>query len=141
MKSTMPIHKFMTPSPHTVGDYILLSVAKQMMAEHGIRHLPVQHQAKIVGIISERDIHLALSIHPNAKDLLVKDIMIEEPYCVSEECDLTQVAAEMAEHRYGCAIVENEQGRAIGIFTTVDALRVLGETIGTKKRSGISVIR
>jgi acetoin utilization protein AcuB len=124
-----------------VGDAILLSIAKQIMAEHGIRHLPVLHQAKIVGIISDRDINLALSIHPNAKDLLVKDVMTEEPYCVTEDCELTQVATEMANHRYGCAVIENEQGRAIGIFTTVDALRILGETVGSKKRAEIRLIR
>lgn len=122
LETTRPIQKYMTKFPHSIGEDMPLSKAKEMMAEHGIRHLPVQNRAKVVGIISDRDIHVAYALHPTAKDLLVKDVMTEDPYVVSEKCPLLQVVTEMARHKYGCAIVENEKGRAVGIFTAVDAL-------------------
>lgn len=132
MNTANPIKKYMTKSPHTIGEDIALSTAIEVMREHQVRHLPVQYGGKLVGVLSERDVRLALSVHPTAKDLKVGDIMTEEPYSVTMECPLQQVAAEMAKHKYGCAIVENEQGRAIGIFTAVDALGLLGEWLRKK---------
>lgn len=134
MNSTNPIKDYMTESPHTIGEDMPLSKAMEMMREYHIRHLPVQHRGRLVGILSDRDVHLALSVHPAAKDLQVGDVMTEEPYSVTPDCPLEQVAIEMAKHKYGCAIIENEKGRAIGIFSATDAVGLLGEWL--RKKSG-----
>lgn len=135
MSTAHPIQKYMTESPHTIGEDIPLSKAMEMMREYQIRHLPVQSAGKLVGILSDRDVKLALTVHQAAKDLKVGDIMSDEPYSVGLDCPLEQVAAEMAKHKYGCAIVENEQGRAVGIFSAVDGLRLLGEWLREKSLS------
>lgn len=132
MNQSHPIKNYMTKCPYTIGEDIPLSRAMEMMREHQIRHLPVQTRAKLVGVLSDRDIRLALSVHPAAKDLKVGDIMTEEPYSVTADCPLEQVAAEMSRHKYGCAIIENEQGRAVGIFTLLDAAAILGEWLRMK---------
>jgi acetoin utilization protein AcuB len=132
MNNTNPIKDYMTESPHTIGEDMPLSKAVEMMREYRIRHLPVQHRGKLVGILSERDVHLALSVHPTAKVLQVGDVMTEEPYSVTPDCSLEQVATEMAKHKYGCAIVENEKGRAIGVFSATDAVGLLGELLRKK---------
>lgn len=105
------------------------------MREFHIRHLPVQRRSKLVGILSDRDVRLALAVHAAAKDLQVGDVMTEAPYSVSPECSLEQVTTEMGKHRYGCAIVENEKGQAIGIFTAVDAMTLFGEWLKKKSQS------
>lgn len=132
MNNTNPIKDYMTESPHTIGEDMPLSKAVEMIREYRIRHLPVQHRGKLVGILSERDVYLALSVHPTAKDLQVGDVMTEEPYSVTPDCSLEQVATEMAKHKYGCAIVENEKGRAIGVFSATDAVGLLGELLRKK---------
>ena len=132
MSKMNPIKKYMTKSPHTIGEDISLSKAMEMMREYRVRHLPVQYGGKLTGVLSDRDIKLALMIHPTAKDLKVGDIMTEDPYSVTADCPLEQVAAEMAKNKFGCAIIENEQGRAIGIFTSVDALGLFGEWLRKK---------
>jgi acetoin utilization protein AcuB len=45
-------------------------------------------------------------------------------YTVQPETPLLDVAAAMADHKYGCAVV-TEGHHVVGIFTTVDALRAL----------------
>lgn len=135
MRTANPIKKYMTESPRTIGEDIPLSKAMEMMREHHVRHLPVQYGGKLVGVLSDRDVKLALSVHPSAIDLKVGDIMTEAPYSVTLDCPLEQVAAEMARHKYGCAVVENEQGRAVGIFSAVDALGLLGEWLRKKNLS------
>jgi acetoin utilization protein AcuB len=50
--------------------------------------------------------------------------MAEEPYTVSPEEPLDVVAAIMADHKIGSAVIV-DCGEVQGIFTTVDALRAL----------------
>jgi CBS domain-containing protein len=38
----------------------------------------------------------------------------------------------MAEHRYGCAVVKQDNGKVVGIFTATDGLRVLGQILETR---------
>lgn len=128
MKAMPKIYKVMTTMPHTIGADISIKRAMEMMREFHIRHLPVQKAGELVGIISDRDIKLARSFQ-GPGELLVDDVMTPDPYVVSPNAELDQVVFEMAEHKYGCAIVRQENGNVVGIFTDNDALRVLGETL------------
>jgi CBS domain-containing protein len=58
------------------------------------------------------------------KEVRVEEAMTAEPFTVAPDDDVKTVAAEMAKHRYGTAIVA-ENGHIRGIFTTTDALRAL----------------
>lgn len=140
MKQMPVIGDVMTPAPHTVGEDITLSKARERMHEFHIRHLPVQYGGRLVGVLSDRDIKLALMIHPAAKDLKVGDIMTEGVYAISSRTPLNEVAAHMAANKIGCAVVKDEREKAIGIFTLVDALtifeRVLLEHYGLRKEIG-----
>ncbi len=54
----MPIvGSVMTSFPYFVDADDTATKMEAMMDRHGIRHLPVQHKGKIVGIVSERDLH------------------------------------------------------------------------------------
>ena len=59
----------------------------------------------------------------------VDEVMTPEPYTVRPEAPLDEVVLEMAEHKYGCAIIEQGNGKVVGIFTAVDGLRELGERL------------
>ncbi len=131
MKQMPTIQKFMTAMPHTVGKDIPIKKALELMREHQIRHLPVQEAGKLVGVLTDRDLKLAASFE-GAYKLAVDEVMTSDPYTVRPEAPLDQVVLEMAEHKYGCAIVQQENGKVVGIFTSIDALRVLGETLKTR---------
>ncbi|MGZ3420321.1 MAG: CBS domain-containing protein [Polyangiales bacterium] len=119
------ITEFMTPAPWTIGNDQPLSRAHAMMRQHGIRHLPVLHGGKLVGVVSLGDLHLLEALGKiDLQHVTVEEAMTPEPYVVTEETPMREVAAQMAEHKYGTAIVARES-RVIGIFTTVDALRAL----------------
>lgn len=119
----------MHPFPHTVGTNQTLDVALDMMREHGFRHLPVKDSNKLVGIITERDINFALRFDKkDPQELKVKDAYMGEPYTVSPETPVYQVAAKMAHEHLGCALIV-EHDKLVGIFTTVDACRLLSEVL------------
>jgi len=128
MKKSLKVQDYMTEMPHTIGEDMTLTVAMERMREFHVRHLPVLYGGKIRGVISDRDIRLALSVYPAAKDLKVGDVMTEDPYLVEPTTDMERVAYEMATHKYGCAIV-SDKGAAVGIFTMVDAARLLAELL------------
>jgi acetoin utilization protein AcuB len=57
-KSIPQVQKYMTTDIQTIGDEQPMSVAHRMMREQRIRHLPVLHQGRVVGIVTDRDLHL-----------------------------------------------------------------------------------
>ncbi len=124
-----PIYKYMTVCPLTIGRAEPLEHAKKAMIEKSIRHLPVLDGGAVVGVVSERDVEtvLALAGKSSAK-VTVEDAMTKEPYVVAADAKLARVASDMARHKYGCAIVL-ERGAVAGVFTTVDALKVLAKIL------------
>ena len=126
MKQMPMIEKVMTPMPHTVGNDIPVKTAYDLMKQHRIRHLPVQKGGELVGVITDRDIKLATSFS-GPTELTVEDVMTPDPYSVAPRAALDEVGLEMAEHKYGCAIVRQDNGKVVGIFTAIDALRYLAQ--------------
>lgn len=119
------IGQFMTPLPHTIEFDQPLARAHELMRQHHIRHLPVMQNGKLLGLVSIRDLHLIETLRDvDPDEVPVEDAMAEEPYTVSPDEPLDAVAAIMADHKLGSAVVV-EGGRVQGIFTTVDALRAL----------------
>ena len=114
--------------PHTIAQDMTAKMALSMMREFHIRHLPVENGGKLVGLVSDRDIKFASSF-AHDKELTVDEIMTPDPYTVLPQTSVDDVVMNMAEHRYGCAIVKQENGKVVGIFTATDGLRVLGEVL------------
>src|SRR4051812_42393409 len=103
VSNPLAVTQYMTRAPHTIGENVSLDKALKIFRELNIRHLPVRLAGSLVGVISDRDIRFALSIHPSAKDLKIGDIMTEDPYAVSESTPVSIVAAHMAQHKIGSA--------------------------------------
>jgi len=128
-----PIHEFMVRSPHSIGREQTLAVAHDHMRDFGLRHLPVLHGGRLVGLLTQRDLLFIETLRDvDPTKVPVEDAMSVDVFTVGKDTPLATVASEMAEHKYGCAVVV-EGARVIGIFTTVDALRalvsVLDETV------------
>jgi acetoin utilization protein AcuB len=131
-KAIPPVQKYMTTAPQTIGTEQTLHQASALMREHGIRHLPVLHGGRLAGILSERDVALISGlkdVDPNK--VLVEEAMSGDPFTVSPETPVNQVAAEMAAKKYGSAIVVQNH-KVVGVFTVVDACQVLAEVFETR---------
>jgi acetoin utilization protein AcuB len=133
MSKAIPhIDKYMTPGPHSVGQEQPLVQAHKLMRDHHIRHLPVLHGGKLVGVLSDRDLHLIESLRDVDPDkVLVEEAMSDVVYTVTPKAPLDEVVREMAQHKYGCAVVE-DNGKVVGVFTTVDAMRAFADLLDTR---------
>jgi acetoin utilization protein AcuB len=131
-KPVPPIFKYMTTSPHTVDEKDSIANAAKKMAEHRIRHLPVMSGSKVVGLLSLRDINVIETLQGvDPKTVTVDAAVATQPYQTDAMTPVTEVAATMAEHKYGSAIVV-QNNEVVGMFTTVDACRVLAEVFETR---------
>ena len=133
MTKTIPhIKKFMTTDVQTIGDDQPMTVAHRLMREQHIRHLPVLHQGKVVGIVTDRDLHLVETLADvDPKKIAVSEAMTPDPYVVSPEASLDEVVSTMAAKKYGSAVV-SDHGHVVGIFTTVDACSAFAELLTTR---------
>lgn len=119
----------MTSFPYFVDVDDTATTLERMMEEHNIRHLPVQENGKVVGIVSERDLHhhFKRTASTSVKDkILAREIMIPDPYIVPFRAPLHEVVSEMARRRIGSVLVQR-QGKLAGILSAMDVCRILGE--------------
>jgi acetoin utilization protein AcuB len=122
----------MVTTPQTIGAEQTMDLAHRLMREHKFRHLPVLFGGKIVGVVSDRDLHTIETLRDvDPKKVTVEDAMTLEPYCVAPETPLDEVVLTMAQHKYGCAIVQQNH-KVVGIFTTVDACRAFADLLHTR---------
>lgn len=131
-KAIPSVQKYMTTTPHSIGAEQVVSRASDVMREHDIRHLPVLHGGKLLGIVTDRDIRLIESLRDvDPTKLLVEEATTGEPYTVTPETPLDQVVKTMADKKYGSAVVV-QNNKVVGIFTTVDACKALAELLNTR---------
>lgn len=132
MTIPLTVEKFMTPFPHTIGADQPLSKADKMMSEYRVRHLPVLDGGHLVGLVSDRDIKFLESFKDIDPDkITVADAISEEFFTISQQAPVSIVCAEMANHKYGSALVM-DNNKLVGIFTWVDAIHALHRMIDVK---------
>jgi acetoin utilization protein AcuB len=117
----------MTRSPLTIGAEQSLAQAHDIMRAHRVRHLPVLHGGKLVGIISQRDLMLIETLPGvSPKEVPVEDAMSTDIYTVAPSTPMAVVASRMADRKLGSAIVRTGD-RVVGVFTVTDACRALAD--------------
>jgi len=113
----------MTKSPHTIDASANAEAAHEMLLRCGIRHLPVKHEGEIIGVLSERDVNLALSLTGEATSPISVFSLCSKPaYVVDKGEPIALVLRTMAEQHYGSVLV-TEHGQLAGIASTSDLLR------------------
>ena len=123
----MRVRDYMTSPAITVDERESVARAHSMMRDRGIRHLPVTRDGQLVGVVSERDIFLLLSLHGlNAENEPVEEAMTEVPFTVHPDDPLALTARAMARGKFGSAVVVDD-GHIVGILSVVDVLSGLAD--------------
>ncbi len=129
MNRATRISEHMTKSPHFVGQGQSLASAAQRMRAHKIRHLPVLEGNRLVGIVSDRDVAVVSGLSSlDPETVTIEEVMFPEPYCVPPSALLLDVVREMERQKLGSVVVMDGT-EVVGIFTTTDALRLLGRAL------------
>ena len=103
------------------------------MNRAGYRHLPVVADDRLVGIITDRDVRLAVN-SPLVKEdadltretvldeVRVQDCMTPDPQCVSSKTPLHEVADLLSLNKFGAMPVVDE-GKLVGMISYIDFLK------------------
>jgi len=122
------IADLMTPQPWTVQLDDSLAVARQMLVEREIHHLPVLDGGNVVGMVTERDLAHAANRLGTVADVVVPATIVAADMTLDKALDV------MASSRADAVIVTSEVG-VEGIFTATDAVRELRDVLRRRRAS------
>ena len=122
----MRVRDLMTARPITVDPGTPMLEARQRMVEERIRHLVVVEDARVVGIVTDRDIRLNLpspatslsvwELNYLLAKLTVGGVMSTGVLVVDPDRPAADAARIMMEHKIG-ALPVVDQGRLVGVVT------------------------
>ena len=125
------VRDLMTPAPLTIAPATSVHAAYRLMQDHGIGHLPVCEDGRLVGLLSERDLRLVLpsqatslaahELHYLLERLTVAEIMTRFPVTIGPDHTVTEAASRMLTHQVQ-ALPVTEHRRLVGILTRTHLL-------------------
>jgi len=128
----MRVHEIMTVSPHTLAADATLGDAVELMRGYSIRHLPIVDGDKVVGIISDRDVKVALGpdatldisdADPQMLEGSVDWFMSDTILTIDSEAPISEAGELFLREKYG-ALPVMRGGKLVGILSVLDILRV-----------------
>lgn len=121
----MRVKEIMKREVRTIAPDRPLVEASETMRIRGIRHLVVLEHARIVGVVSNRD--LAAISRRELDEVRVRDVMNRHVITIEAEATVAQAANRMRGHSIGCLPVLDGEKLA-GIVTITDMLEHIGRT-------------
>lgn len=129
LRMLMPaVERYMTREPYFVCSTDKLEQASALMRNHRIRHLPVIDDGRLVGLISDRDLHVVQAVPGSDLAQLEVSRVMAPPNVVWSETPIDEVSSMMADRQSDCVVVKGGHGIE-GIFTATDALQALAELV------------
>lgn len=120
---------FMTRELVTVKEDDDLALAQSILHLGGVRHLPVVHEGKLVGLLTQRDLLRSGASGSSARAILARDVMTREVTTVGPETSLAHAAHVMLRHKFGCLPVCAPDGKLLGIVTEADFVRFAADVV------------
>src|SRR5919109_4089390 len=115
MNAMFIVEKWMTKNVITVPPHEKIIDAFELMQRQGIRHLPVVEDGELKGLVTDRDIRLALIPSPlsTAEDRVyhlgaleqVEEIMTTDLITVAPTATIEDAAKHLAQHKIGAVPV------------------------------------
>ncbi len=124
------VSALMTREPVTVQKDEALATAARLMAEHGVRHLPVVQEGWIEGVLSHREVVASA----DDGELPVSFAMARPVITARPEQRALAVARVMRQRRIGCVPVVDDWGWLVGIVTATDFVRVAVKLLASRPR-------
>ncbi len=126
------VRDIMSEKMVTISESDRLSTVEDIMTLGRVRHMPVVHAGKLVGVVSERDL-----LRTSLSNLMefgseerrlflhaveIARVMSAPPITIAPDATVEEAAQVMADRKIGCLPVL-EDARLLGIVTETDVLR------------------
>lgn len=134
----MLVESVMSKNVQTLSPDAAPSEAIRVMDEHKIRHIPVIEEARLVGVVSDRDLLAATGWFPRSDMGSVREIrsILHAPVRTLDPQDqLVTASLELILFGIGCMPVVDD-GQVVGIVTDTDLLRTFVRSAQGGKLTG-----
>ena len=132
IKPSLTVAQIMSESPHVIGPDTSIAEASRLMQRYGYEGYPVVENGKIVGLLTRRVVDKAISHKLN---LPVASLMDARQIWVRPEDSIQLLQTRMTESGWGqIPVVEEADGRLVGIVTRTDLLKILTSKENTRKK-------
>ena len=129
------VREYMTHLPVEAERCERAEQAVALMHQHNVHHLPVMSGSHLKSIVSLRDLLQARAELGNRfSDTPLDQICESDALKVSPVEPIDEVARKMLQHEVDSAAVV-DSGFVVGVFTTTDVLRFVGDFFGQPKSS------
>jgi CBS domain-containing protein len=124
------VREAMTPGVRTVNPAQSLTDAAEVMKEEDVGSVPVVEEARLTGILTDRDIVTrAVAERRDPQAVKVDEVASRELVTVEPEQDLDEALALMARHQVRRLPVV-EEGRLVGMLAQADVALEAKEKVG-----------
>jgi CBS-domain-containing membrane protein len=110
----------MTANPRTCSAYSTILEASVLFQDADCGAVPVIDAGRPVGILTDRDVALAVANNPDLGNLPVADFMSKEVISVAPDASLEEVAAMFGQHGVHRLLVVDAAGQLQGIVAWSD---------------------
>ena len=127
----------------TIAKNERMTIAKKILQEKNIRHLPVVDGKKLVGLVTNMDIRKAEAspatsleireLHYLLDKLTVEEIMTRNVITIGPDISVEEATTLLHDNKIGCLPVV-EDGNLVGILTENDVMEILIEVMGMKEK-------
>jgi CBS domain-containing protein len=118
--STQTAADLMTAAPRSCSTYSTVLEAVLIFRDAECGAVPVLDDGKPVGLLTDRDVALALADHPNVTELPVTEIMTQGVVSIAPEATLPEIQAKFAEHAVRRLLVVDATDQLVGIVSWSD---------------------
>jgi acetoin utilization protein AcuB len=122
----MIVKNCMTPKPVTVIPEEDVKNTSHLLQKYGMRQIPVVRDGRLVGIVTDRDLRMAL-VRPT---LTVGDVMSSNPVTIVKDAPVEEAARIICNRKFNALPVVSKTGELVGIITVTDILDNLINLLG-----------
>lgn len=138
----MKAKDLMTPQPRTCSPATNLAAAAEIMLAADCGMLPVVDEGRLVGVVTDRDLYIALATRNRcAADLTVGDVAQSPVYTCTPEDEADAVLATMRTHRVRRVPVEGFGGTVLGVISLDDVAVAAGADRALADRDVVATLQ
>ncbi|MEW6143950.1 MAG: CBS domain-containing protein [Thermodesulfobacteriota bacterium] len=130
----MLVKECMTRDPVTFPPDEDVRVAFGKLTDLKIRQAPVLEGGKLIGIVTDRDLRLAVMETLSEPGLKVSSVMTPDPVTVNEDIPLKEAAELISKNKFNALPVVSASGELKGVLTTTDILNGLVRALDAEKK-------
>ena len=122
---SLVVRDVMTPAPETLHATHSVRAAIRIFGAKHFEHLPVVSGQRLIGILSNLDVHAFAAKRPGALDIELAAMMTKNPIVVFPDTALLEAAQLLIDRPIHCLPVVDQARVLVGIVTPTDVLRAL----------------